>query len=161
MLLTRPWGASGAPCLPQGSRCCLPPVPSGASAPGSRERLALPAGQGVPLLTPAPQEIYPQPSSESPGHSCFPGPSWALHTPSRAPKKLPLLTKQGLQWRWRVTLAPGGRIHSFPQQGLKLFNCWNEKVSHETQHPALPTKGMETLQPSRPQWESKAGVFPA
>ena len=46
LLLTRPQGASRA--RSPGSRCRLPPSPSGASAPGSTERLALPARQGCP-----------------------------------------------------------------------------------------------------------------
>lgn len=52
-----------------------------------------------------------------------------------------------------------GEFINFLSKGLLLFNCWNEKVSRETQPPALPAKRTEALHPSQPQLEAQAGTF--
>ena len=55
--------------------------------------------------------------------------------------------------------AQVGEFINFLGKGLLLFNCWNEKVSHETQPPALPAKRTEALHPSQPQLGAQAGTF--
>ena len=52
-----------------------------------------------------------------------------------------------------------GEFINFLGKGLLLFNCWNEKVSHETQPPALPAKRTEALHPSQPQLGAQAETF--
>lgn len=121
---------------PRGARSCLPPAPSGASVPGSRERLAQPAGQGAPPHSHSSRDL-PTPSAASLGHSCFPR---ALPIPNQAPKKSPhTCPKQSLQWKGHLGQPQVGEFINFLSKALKLLNCWNKKVSHEIQHrPSSP-----------------------
>lgn len=141
---------------PQGSRCRPPPPPSGASAPGGRGRCG--AGQeGVPALPPL---LRSSPGSTPPGPGVFQGhcepcvPSARLQRRSPAPIQSWALGGSGTLPRAQV-----GEFINFLGKGLLLSNCWNEKVSHETQPPALPAKRTEALHPSQPQLEAQAGTL--
>lgn len=139
---------------PQGSRCRPPPPPSGASTPGCRGG----AGQeGVPALPPL---LRSSPGSTPQGPGVFQGhcepcvPSARLQRRSPAPIQSWALGGSGTLPRAQV-----GEFINFLSKGLLLFNCWNEKVSRETQPPALPAKRTEALHPSQPQLEAQAGTF--
>lgn len=120
-----------------------------------------PKGRGVPPH-PHPSTALPTTLLRVPGAPLFSGakvgPEYIQPGPKEAPQPAQSRACSG---SGALPQPQVGEFINFLSKGLQLFNCWNEKVSHETQHLALPTKRMETLQPSRPQLESKAGVLSA
>lgn len=105
--LTRPQGASRA--RSQGSRCRLPPSPSGAPAPGSTERLALPARQGCP---PYPHSTGALPTPQGPQDTAvFQGQHQPCILSAEPQRSSPSHPKPGLQWQKHLAGGPGGRIH--------------------------------------------------
>ena len=148
LLLTRPQGASRAsPRAPDVARLPHPQVPQLQAAEARK-------GAGpTPLLRSSPGST-PQGPGVFQGH-CEPCvPSARLQRRSPAPVQSWALGGSGTLPRAQV-----GEFINFLGKGLLLFNCWNEKVSRETQPPALPTKRTEALHPSQPQLEAQAGTF--
>lgn len=152
LLLTRPQGAgrapSPAPGLPEAAFHLPPQVPQFQAPEGGWHCLQV---RGAP-----PQETYPHSPQCPQGTALFQGP--CIYTTNQAPKKLPHLLKA--EPTVQVAPYPSPRWENsinFLSNVLKPFNCWNEKVSHETQHLALRKEGKETLEPRRPQRESDAG----
>lgn len=133
LLLTRPQGASRAsPRAPDAARLPLPQVLRLQAAEAGTGQKGVPA---LPLLLRSSPGSTPQgPQGPSVFHShgepCVL--SARLQRRSPAPIQSWALGGSGTLPRAQV-----GKFINFLVKGLLLFNCWNEKVSCETQPPAL------------------------